>query len=103
MPMVFRADLSFIQEFSANIIDKKNTLQVRFDILNFTNLLSSDWGLSNVFTTTQPFTNPSVDGDGKSTYRLRNISGKLIDETYKPSATIFDVYRLQLGFRFNFN
>lgn len=103
MPMVFRADLSFIQEFSANIIDKKNTLQIRFDILNFTNLLNSEWGVGDVFNTTQPLTNPSVDGEGRSLYRLRNIGGELVTETFQPSATIFDVYRLQLGFRFNFN
>lgn len=107
MPMVFRADLSFIQEFSANIIDKKNTLQVRFDILNFTNLLNKDWGVGDVFTSTSPLVigsgRPTVDADGKSIYRLRSIGGKLVDKTFQPSATIFDVYRIQLGFRFNFN
>jgi hypothetical protein len=103
MPMVFRADLSLIQEFYGEFIGKRNSLQVRVDILNVTNLLNKDWGVGDNFTTTQPLIFRSVDSEGKPVYRLRSIGGKLIDKTFQPSASIFDVYRIQLGVRYNFN
>uniref|UniRef100_A0A832DFW4 TonB-dependent receptor n=1 Tax=Ignavibacterium album TaxID=591197 RepID=A0A832DFW4_9BACT len=103
MPMVFRADLSLIQEFYGEFIGKRNSLQVRVDILNVTNLLNKNWGVGDEFTTTQPLVFRSVDSEGKPVYRLRSIGGKLIDKTFQKSATVFDVYRIQLGVRYNFN
>lgn len=103
MPMVFRADLSLIQEFYGEFIGKKNSLQVRVDILNVTNLLNKNWGVGDNFVTTQPLIFRSIDTEGKPVYRLRSVGGKLIDKTFEPSASIFDVYRIQLGVRYNFN
>lgn len=104
MPMVWRADFSVTQDFNFDILGSKNTIQFRFDIINFTNLLNRNWGVGNVFTTTQPLTYVGVSTtDGKPIYRLRNIGGKLIDKTFQPSANIFDVYRIQFGVRYNFN
>uniref|UniRef100_A0A7V3E6X8 TonB-dependent receptor n=2 Tax=Ignavibacterium album TaxID=591197 RepID=A0A7V3E6X8_9BACT len=103
MPMVFRADLSVIQEFYGEFIGKKNSLQVRVDILNVTNLLNKNWGVGDNFVTTQPLIFRSIDTEGKPVYRLRSVGGKLIDKTFEPSASIFDVYRIQLGVRYNFN
>lgn len=103
MPMVFRADLSVIQEFYGEFIGKKNSLQVRVDILNFTNLLNKQWGVGDDFVTTQPLIFRSIDTEGKPVYRLRSVGGKLIDKTFQKSASVFDVYRIQLGVRYNFN
>ena len=102
-PMVWRADFSIIQEFYTELLGKKNSLQFRFDILNITNLLNKSWGVGDVFTTTQPLIFRSVDSGGKPVYRLRNIGNKLIDKTFQPSASIFDVYRIQFGVRYIFN
>ncbi|WP_337864482.1 carboxypeptidase regulatory-like domain-containing protein [Ignavibacterium sp.] len=110
MPMVFRADLSLIQEFYGEFIGKKNSLQVRVDILNFTNFLNEKWGVGDVFTTTNPLVvitrnrvPDPADSEGKIKYQLQRVGGKLIDKTFQPSASIFDVYRIQLGVRYNFN
>ncbi len=103
MPMVWRADLSIIQEFYTELLGKKNSLQFRLDILNFTNLLNKSWGVGDVFTTTQPLIFRSVDSEGKPVFRLRNIGDKLIDKTFQPSANVFDVYRIQFGIRYIFN
>ncbi len=103
MPMVWRADLSFIQEFYADFLGKKNSLQFRVDILNFTNLLSSSWGVGDAIVAAQPLTSRGADAQGKALYRLRNIGENLISETFQPSANINDVYRIQLGVRYTFN
>jgi hypothetical protein len=46
LPMLHRLDLSVTQDFSINIKGKKNAFQFRADILNFTNLLNKDWGVT---------------------------------------------------------
>ena len=52
---------------------------------------------------TQPLTNPSINAAGELQYRLRAVNGQLLNTTYQASANLFDVYRLQIGFRYNFN
>jgi hypothetical protein len=102
-PMQFRADLSISQDLSAVVGGVRNGLQIRADILNFSNFLSSDWGLSQRMISTQPLTNASVAGDGTVTYRLRNINHELMSTTFEPTATANDVWRMQLSLRYTFN
>ncbi|MDP3200409.1 MAG: carboxypeptidase regulatory-like domain-containing protein [Algoriphagus sp.] len=103
MPMVSRADFSFAQQLFTNINGKKNTLEFRVDILNVGNLLNPDWGLGKTFNAIQPLTNPSVDSNGALRYRLAQLGGNLISETYRPTAGVSDVWRMQFGLRYIFN
>ncbi len=109
MPMVSRADFSFAQQLFTNINGKRNTLEFRVDILNVGNLLNPDWGLGKTFNTTQPLVVPSssqggpANAQGVSQYRLRNFGADLISETYRPTAGVSDVWRMQFGLRYIFN
>ncbi len=103
MPMVYRADLSLIQEVFTDLLGKRNSLQIRADFLNVTNLLNSNWGTGQRFVSTQPLTSPSADANGKVRYRLRNINDKLISKTFEPTAGIDDVFRIQLSVKYTFN
>ncbi len=103
LPMVSRVDLSIIQEIYSDFLGKRNTLQLRADILNFGNLISKNWGVGQSMVTTSPLTNPVVDASGKLAYRLRSLSGKLIDKTFQDNAGIGDVYRIQFSVRYIFN
>ncbi|HSJ08583.1 MAG TPA: carboxypeptidase regulatory-like domain-containing protein [Longimicrobiales bacterium] len=107
LPMQFRADLGISQDLNAMFGGVTNGLQIRADILNFSNLLNSDWGISQRMVSTQPLTNAGADAQGRTTYRLRNISRpdafELIDSTFEPTATIGDVWRMQLSLRYTFN
>ncbi len=111
MPLVHRVDFSISQDISVLVGGQKNTLQLRFDILNIGNMLNKEWGLSQRFNTTTPlvlrgttdgFTGP-YDGTGKPIYRLQNIGTSLISETFSKTADIGDVYRIQFGVRYIFN
>ena len=82
---------------------KLNRLQVRLDILNFSNLLNKSWGTGQRLVSNQPLTNPSVDGNGALRYRLRQINGELMNKTFEKTAGVNDVFRLQLGVRYIFN
>lgn len=103
MPMVYRADFTFAQQLFTNINNKKNTLEFRIDILNVGNLLNKDWGVGQTFNAIQPLTNPSVDANGALRYRMAQVGGNLISETYRSTANVNDVWRMQFGLRYIFN
>ena len=105
LPMVFRADLSIIQDVFTNISGTRNGLQFRVDFLNFSNLINKNWGVGQRVVTTQPLVARGADAQGRALYRLRNngaalLAPKSLEQT---SSLTSDVFRIQFGFRYNFN
>ncbi len=103
MPWVYQTDLSLVQEFFVNVAGKRNTLQLRGDIFNVGNLINSNWGVNNRVIQTSPLTTAGVNAEGVPQYRLQNLSGQLITNTFDTSAGIDDVWRAQIGVRYIFN
>ncbi len=103
LPMVFRADLSVAQDVSRRLGGNANSLQIRLDIFNFTNLLSSDWGVSQGFVTQRPLSSTGVDASGAPTYTLANVGRNLISRSFQKNVSTLDVWRMQLGVRYMFN
>jgi hypothetical protein len=106
LPMVFRADLSIAQDLFRDISGARNRLQLRLDILNVGNLINKSWGVGQRPVNAQPLIIPTgapADPQDRAQYRLRNISGQLMTETFQPAVGINDVFRVQLGLRYNFN
>ncbi len=108
IPMVYRVDLSISQELFATFFKKRNTLQFRIDFLNFTNFLNKNWGVAQRYINAQPLIVTSTggaqaDAQGRAQYKLRVINNQLMSKTLEQSLSINDVYRIQFGFRYNFN
>ncbi len=109
LPMVHRLDFSIAQNAFVNVFGKKNAFQFRVDIDNLTNLLNSDWGVSQrtVAITGQVLTNPTIDTSGRSAYRLRTVNTatgpELIRNSFEPTTLITDVYRVMFSLRYTFN
>ncbi|MBL7853444.1 MAG: TonB-dependent receptor [Cyclobacteriaceae bacterium] len=123
LPWVFRADLSIAQEFFLDVNGKRNTLQVRADIINFGNMLSTmfaksapsgefskegRWGVGEVPVTTQPLNYRSKNAAGQPVYRLVPLSvtsGVVnpITQTFQSSTTLADVWQMQFSIRYIFN
>ena len=103
LPMLWRLDLSLAQELFADRGARRHALQLRADFLNFTNLLDSDWGVAQRLVSAQPLTNPAVDAQGRASYRLRVVNNELISRSLAPSATLQDVYRVQLSLKYSFD
>jgi hypothetical protein len=109
LPMVHRADLSIAQELFTNVGGYRNGIEIRADILNFTNLLNSDWGVSQRLINNQPLIVPTAaqggpaNAAGEAQYRLRNISNQLMTTSLEKNAGINDVWRMQFSIRYNFN
>ena len=102
--MVHRADFSASQDFTFGAGAHKHTLQFRWDVDNFTNLLNSSWGVSQrLVSNSRPLTNPGVDNaTGKMTYRLAAVNNKLITKTFEQTASISDVYRMMFSVKYIF-
>lgn len=106
LPMLHRLDLSVTQDLFIKIGGKQNNFQVRADILNFTNLVNKDWGVSqratnrNVLsyrTTTAnvPFYQLATQTDADGTRYL-------IKDTFQKNASVFDVWQAQISLRYIF-
>jgi hypothetical protein len=107
-PWLWTTDLSIAQDFFVNVGGKRNTLQFRADIINFTNLLNKDWGLGTQVINTRPLTYAGLDAEGTPQFRMVTTGSgeslRLLDETFQKRANInLDVWRIQLGVRYIFN
>ena len=108
LPVVWRLDGSFTQDIGALTRGRPNSLQLRVDILNLSNLLNSNWGQGYNFTTTQPLVYKGVDNNpasptyGQPTYTLQSVGGKLISGSFYKSASTSDVWRINITVRYSF-
>jgi hypothetical protein len=109
LPMRYRTDLSVSQDLFRSISGKRNELQFRADILNFFNLLNSDWGVGQRLVNNQPLIVPTsaqggpADAQGRAQYRLRVVNNQLMNRSLEQTAGIGDVYRVQFSLRYTFN
>jgi hypothetical protein len=103
LPLFNRADISILQDLFTNVGGRRHSAQIRFDILNFGNLLNSDWGVAQRLIQNQILTNGAADAQGRATYRLALFSGDLLRQSYQTTASQDDVYRFMISLRYTFN
>jgi hypothetical protein len=106
LPFESIIDFKFAQDFYLNAGGKKHTLQLTFDIFNFTNMLNKEWGARRYITndayTLITFTKFDTDG----TTPLFNYTGKTsVDDIYNygDSGVISSRWQGQIGIRYSFN
>ena len=107
LPYLHRLDFSVAQDVVVKIGGKRNSFQIRADILNFTNMLNNDWGVSQRATAPQLLNFVSRDANHVPTYRfatqrLPDGSTILARDTHQYNSSVFDVWSAQLGIRYIF-
>jgi Carboxypeptidase regulatory-like domain len=106
-PVLHRFDFSVTQEFFIKVGGKRNTIQLRADILNAANLLNTEWGLGNNLVTDRPLNFSAVTADGTPKYRMATTgtgtNTKLLTSSISQSKTQFDTWAAQFGIRYIFN
>ena len=103
LPVQFHTDMGVTQELFGAAGGKRNTLSLRFDILNLDNLLNHNWGAGQRLVQSQPLVPKGADASGALTYNLRNIGTDLLPPaTYQNTLGIADVWRMQVGLRYTF-
>jgi hypothetical protein len=109
LPLVKSMDLSVSQDLFANLFGRRNAVQFRVDVLNFGNLLNSDWGVGQRLVNSQPLIVPTAaqggpaDATGRVQYRLRVVNNELMTRSLEQTTGILDVYRVQFSLRYTFN
>lgn len=108
LPWLWRADFSIAQDFYITVGGKRNAFQFRADILNFTNMINSDWGVGDNILNARPLTFAGVTADGTPQFRMVTTGSgstlRLLDQTYiKSASATSDIWRMQLGIRYTFN
>ena len=106
LPWLHRFDLSVVQDFFVNVKGQRNTIQLRFDILNFGNMVDNKWGVSQRATNPSVLTYSSVVNNEPvyklATQKLADGSTVLLKDTYSRNSSVFDVWTAQLGVRYIF-
>lgn len=98
-PWVGRWDLKIMQDYNfkfSSASEKKNTIQFSVDVLNFGNLINSDWGLVQVPVSVQPI-GVSVAGN-TPTYTFNGAQTK----TFAYDASLASRWQAQFGIRYIF-
>jgi hypothetical protein len=107
LPYLHRFDLSVAQDIVIKIGGKKNSFQIRADILNFGNLVDNTFGVSQRATAPQLLNFVSRDANNVPSYRMatqRLTDGTTIlaRDSYQYNSSVFDVWSAQLGLRYTF-
>ena len=106
LPWLHRFDLSVVQDFFVNVKGQRNTIQLRFDILNFGNMLNDEWGVSQRATNPTILTYSSVVNNEPvyklATQKFADGTTGLLKDTYSRNSSVFDVWTAQFGIRYIF-
>lgn len=103
LPLEHRLDLSVTQDIFRSLGGARHGLQFRIDIVNFTNLLNSDWGVGQRLTDTRPLRAAGVDSQGRLQYRMTTDGDQLLTRALETTAGLGDVWQIRFGFRYRFN
>jgi len=110
-PWVNKIDFRFLQDFSIKAGKTTNTLQVSLDILNFGNLLNSEWGINQNMSSSN-YGNilkyEGVDANNVPSFsmvKIKDASGNSVYPTksYTTYLSYDQCWQFQIGVRYIFN
>ena len=102
LPMIQRWDLSISQDIIQKFNKMKHTLTLRLDMFNIGNYLNHNNGVGDVINTTSPLRYVGVDANGFPLFNMASINNSINYSTLSKSASINDVWQMQLGIRYGF-
>ncbi|MCG9972932.1 TonB-dependent receptor [Christiangramia crocea] len=92
-----RWDIKILQDYNFKVGDKTNTIQLSLDILNFGNLLNSDWGVIEIPVNDQPI-GVTVDENNSPVYTF----GTDQTRTFAYDFSLESRWQAQVGLRYIF-
>ena len=108
LPFVHRLDFGLTQDVFANLGGERHRFQFRIDVINFGNMLNSNWGVAQRLVSNSPLIVPTAaqggpaDASGRMQYRMRVINGQLMNKSYEQTADLLDVYRVMFSVKYFF-
>jgi hypothetical protein len=102
LPTWMQFDIKYMHDFNFKSGGKKkkiHTLQLSIDIINFGNMINSNWGVIQLPRTTTPITVQGIDKDSKPWFSF----DKNLNESYVQDVSINSKWQMQIGIRYIFN
>ena len=96
-PWRSRWDVKLLQDYNFTVAGKTNTIQFSIDVLNFGNLLNSNWGVVQQPNNVSPIS-VAVDATNTPTYTF----DPNLTETYGYDASLLSRWQAQFGIRYIF-
>ena len=97
-PWRSRWDVKLLQDFNFNVAGKTNTIQLSVDILNFGNLINSEWGVVETPNTLNPLSIDSIDANNVPTFTFNTD----LQETFGSDTSLLSRWQMQFGVRYIF-
>ncbi len=106
-PWFSNLDARLLQDIFTTIgkNNRRHTIQLSFEMENFTNLISSDWGVqkrlvvnNGALLRVQDFGGPN----GQPRFRLNTVNNELPTSTFESIVNINQTWRLNFGLRYSF-
>jgi hypothetical protein len=107
LPWLHRFDLRITQDIAFTNLPNRHKLQITFDVLNFGNMLNSEWGVQQTAWIQSPLTYAGRDANTNlPTYRLTRVpggpAGEIPQETYRSIISLNQTWSAQIGVRYMF-
>ncbi len=99
-PWRSRWDVKLLQDFNFNIGSKKQTIQLSVDVLNFGNLLNSDWGVVEIPNNQNPLSVVSIDSNNVPTFSFDQSLNER--GTFGADQSLASRWQAQFGLRYIF-
>ena len=101
-PWFSNIDLKIMQDFTLMLGNRPHTFQLSVDILNFANLLSTDWGVRRAASAAATAPLQLVDFNGPGQAPRFNFKGTA-KETFIDDPGLLSRWQMQIGLRYSFN
>ena len=95
-------DIRILQDFNIKVGEQTNTLQLSIDVLNFGNLLNSDWGVRELPSTTQPVGVSVAQDPATGAFIPTYDFDTNLENTFTADPSLLSRWQLQLGLRYIF-
>jgi len=110
LPWRNQFDVKFTQDLFTNFLGSRNTLQFSVDIFNFTNLLNSEWGVTQTTNAASLLDVANATGGNaytpggtiRPTFRLALDRGQPVKQTFRDNLNNSSTYFMQFGLRYIF-
>ncbi len=101
-PFFHRLDAKLLQDVFTNIGNRRNTLQFSVDVLNFPNLINSQWGTRKQIVTSQPLVFVGYNTTGQPVFRLNSANNQPVVNPFQNNLSTLSTWGIQLGLRYIF-
>jgi hypothetical protein len=101
-PWLNRFDVRILQDIFTNIGSRRNTLQASLDIVNFGNLLNSDWGIQENLNGAQNLLSRSGGVSAAPNVIMNRVSGNLPTNPFQNASGFGTTWSMQFGVRYIF-